>query len=118
MLDGWSRRCSRSLRPRASRNVRIPSAARISRTSCAMFSRYWASARGSPSNTSALVVSPAGHLMLQFLAITHLSIINAVVPNSKLSAPSSADLTTSLAVWCAPEQRNTTFCRIPLAQSA
>lgn len=83
-----------------------------------MFSRYCAIARGSPSNSSGLVVRPAGHLTLQFLAMTHLSIISAVVPNSKLSAPSSADFTTSLAVWCAPEQRSSTFCRNPLAHNA
>ena len=83
-----------------------------------MFSRYWASARGSPSNTSGLVVRPAGHLMLQFLAITHLSIISAVVPNSKLSPPSRAETTTSLPVWWAPEQRSTTLSRSPLTLSA
>ncbi|MDT4886175.1 hypothetical protein FQZ97_1224920 [compost metagenome] len=96
----------------------MPSAASISLASWAMFRRYCASARGSPSKTSGLVVRPAGHLMLQFFAITHFSIMSAVVPNSKLSPPSSADFTTSLAVWWAPEQRSSTFSRRPLADSA
>ena len=83
-----------------------------------MLSRYCASARGSPSKTSELVVIPAGHLMLQFFAMTQRSIISAVVPNSKLSPPSRAEVTTSPAVWWAPEQRRTTFWRSPLADSA
>ena len=69
-------------------------------------------------NISEFVVSPAGHLILQFLAITHLSIIIADVPNSKLSAPKIADLTTSEPVWCAPEHLNNTFCLMLFAQRA
>ena len=50
--------------------------------------------------------------------MTHFSIINAVVPNSKLSPPINADLTTSEPVWWAPEHRSTTFWRNPLAHRA
>lgn len=73
---------------------------------------------GSPSNASAFVVRPAGHFTLQFLAITQPSIMSAVVPNSKLSPPSRALVTTSLPVWCAPEQRSVTFWRRPFATRA
>lgn len=73
---------------------------------------------GSPSKASASVVIPAGHFTLQFFAMTQRSIISAVVPNSKESAPSSAETTTSPPVWCAPEQRSSTASRRPCADSA
>ena len=92
--------------------------ANVSLTSCAMLSRYCASARGSPLKASSFVVRPAGHLMLQFFAITHLSIIKAVVPNSKESPPKRHAFTTSEPVCIAPEHLSDTFCLMPFAQRA